>query len=217
MFGVAVPRGTAAAVALALLLALPGAAVAVFAAYRMPHGKAWNRSERYTVKKGDSLSALSRRFYGTPSRWKMLARFNRTQDIRPGQVLLVPREGLFVYPDWPLYAVLAVALAAVILAAGRGVLPQEGAEKTLVTIAACGTCLSVLAATVLGVALALLAHPWLAAPAGFAGLVCGVTFPGLVFHGAGVSAGRSVAGGMLVLFACGVAAGTFCYFAMFIP
>lgn len=50
----------------------------------------------YTVVKGDTLSAIAKRFYGKASQWKRIHEANKDQVpnpdlIRPGQVLRIPR------------------------------------------------------------------------------------------------------------------------------
>jgi nucleoid-associated protein YgaU len=50
----------------------------------------------YTVKKGDTLSALAQRFYGDESRWPEIYAANRDKIadphwIYPGQVFSIPR------------------------------------------------------------------------------------------------------------------------------
>lgn len=51
--------------------------------------------ESYTVKSGDTLSAIAERHYGEASRWREIFEANRDQIddpdlIRPGQVLRLP-------------------------------------------------------------------------------------------------------------------------------
>ncbi len=51
----------------------------------------------YTVKKGDTLSAIAQQHYGKASRWHAIFEANRDQIddpdlIRPGQVLKLPAE-----------------------------------------------------------------------------------------------------------------------------
>lgn len=51
--------------------------------------------QSYTVQAGDTLSRISRRVYGTPSRWSDIFSANRDQlpspdALRPGQVLRIP-------------------------------------------------------------------------------------------------------------------------------
>ncbi|MFG0329016.1 MAG: LysM peptidoglycan-binding domain-containing protein [Phycisphaerales bacterium] len=50
---------------------------------------------RYVVASGDTLSAISRRFYGDPNLWRTIFDANRDQlpsanDLRPGMELLIP-------------------------------------------------------------------------------------------------------------------------------
>lgn len=52
-------------------------------------------SNRYLVRKGDTLTAISKRFYGTTTRWKDLLAANRRvlrspRDLRAGQTLSLP-------------------------------------------------------------------------------------------------------------------------------
>jgi nucleoid-associated protein YgaU len=52
--------------------------------------------QSYTVVKGDTLSAIAKRFYGKGSLWKKLHDANRDQIpnpdlIKPGQVLRIPK------------------------------------------------------------------------------------------------------------------------------
>lgn len=54
-------------------------------------------SATYTVKKGDTLSAIAQQHYGKASRWHAIFEANRGQIedpdlIRPGQVLRLPAE-----------------------------------------------------------------------------------------------------------------------------
>lgn len=51
------------------------------------------KPRRHTVKAGQTLSSISRKYYGTPNRWRRIAEANRIRDprkIRPGQVLKIP-------------------------------------------------------------------------------------------------------------------------------
>jgi nucleoid-associated protein YgaU len=52
---------------------------------------------KYTVRKGDTLSAIAKREYGKESEWRRIFEANRDQIdnpdlIRPGQELTIPRE-----------------------------------------------------------------------------------------------------------------------------
>ena len=52
--------------------------------------------QSYTVVKGDTLSAIAKRYYGKASLWRTLHEANRDQIpnpdlIRPGQVLRIPK------------------------------------------------------------------------------------------------------------------------------
>ena len=52
---------------------------------------------RYTVRRGDTLSTIAQRFYGSPARWGWLYQANRSviKDpnlISPGEVLNIPDE-----------------------------------------------------------------------------------------------------------------------------
>lgn len=52
-------------------------------------------SSRYLVRKGDTLTGISKRFYGTSVRWKDLLAANRRvlsspRDLRAGQTLSLP-------------------------------------------------------------------------------------------------------------------------------
>jgi nucleoid-associated protein YgaU len=52
---------------------------------------------KYTVRKGDTLSAIAKREYGKASEWRRIFEANRDQIdnpdlIRPGQELTIPRE-----------------------------------------------------------------------------------------------------------------------------
>ncbi|TBR09722.1 MAG: LysM peptidoglycan-binding domain-containing protein [Lysobacter sp.] len=52
-------------------------------------------AQRYTVKRGDTLSHIAKHFYGHSSRWKAIFDANRDQlkdpdRIRPGQELVIP-------------------------------------------------------------------------------------------------------------------------------
>ena len=53
-------------------------------------------SQSYTVVKGDTLSAIAKRFYGKASAWTKIHEANRDQIsnpdlIRPGQVFRIPK------------------------------------------------------------------------------------------------------------------------------
>jgi nucleoid-associated protein YgaU len=53
--------------------------------------------KKYTVRKGDTLQSISRKFYGTTRRWNELYKLNRSRlknsdKIYPGQVIEVPVE-----------------------------------------------------------------------------------------------------------------------------
>lgn len=57
------------------------------------------RIEKYTVKKGDTLQKIAKKFYGTSKKWTKI--FNANKDvlsgpdkIYPGQVISIPVEGL---------------------------------------------------------------------------------------------------------------------------
>ncbi|MEP6632933.1 MAG: LysM peptidoglycan-binding domain-containing protein [Luteimonas sp.] len=52
-------------------------------------------AQTYTVQKGDTLSHISKHFYGKASRWNAIFEANRDQLddpdlIKPGQVLKIP-------------------------------------------------------------------------------------------------------------------------------
>ena len=52
-------------------------------------------AQRYTVKSGDTLTAIAQRFYGDGSKWRRIHEANRAQIpnpdlIRPGQELTIP-------------------------------------------------------------------------------------------------------------------------------
>ena len=52
-------------------------------------------AQSYTVVKGDSLSRIAKRFYGSANRWKLIYEANRDQIkdpdlIKPGQVFVSP-------------------------------------------------------------------------------------------------------------------------------
>jgi nucleoid-associated protein YgaU len=58
------------------------------------HGQA-PAGSRYTVQKGDTLSAIAKREYGNPNEWRRIYEANRDQIddpdlIRPGQQLTIP-------------------------------------------------------------------------------------------------------------------------------
>lgn len=50
----------------------------------------------YTVKKGDTLRKLADRFYGSPAKWKLIAKANDIKkpgaDLKPGRVLRIPKK-----------------------------------------------------------------------------------------------------------------------------
>jgi nucleoid-associated protein YgaU len=51
----------------------------------------------YTVRAGDTLASISRRYYGKPHHWKRIYMANQNvlsspDAIRPGQVLAVPAQ-----------------------------------------------------------------------------------------------------------------------------
>lgn len=53
--------------------------------------------QTYTVQKGDTLSHISKQFYGKASKWNAIFEANRDQlddpdRIQPGQVLKIPAE-----------------------------------------------------------------------------------------------------------------------------
>ncbi len=53
--------------------------------------------EEYTVAAGDNLSAISKKFYGTPNNWKAIYEANKDvikdpNVIRPGMVLKIPKQ-----------------------------------------------------------------------------------------------------------------------------
>lgn len=55
-------------------------------------------AQTYTVEKGDTLSHISRHFYGKANRWNAIFEANRDQlddpdKIFPGQVLKIPARG----------------------------------------------------------------------------------------------------------------------------
>lgn len=57
--------------------------------------KVGSPEQTYTVQKGDTLSAISKQFYGKASRWNAIFEANRDQlddpdRIKPGQVLKIP-------------------------------------------------------------------------------------------------------------------------------
>lgn len=59
-------------------------------------GDSGRRPRRHTVKRGDTLMKISRKYYGTTARWKRIARANKIRDARPrkslkvGKVLKIP-------------------------------------------------------------------------------------------------------------------------------
>lgn len=61
----------------------------------VPREEAAVKAVEYEIKPGDTLSAISKRFYGTTTHAEYLLEFNRdrirdARSIRPGQVILVP-------------------------------------------------------------------------------------------------------------------------------
>ena len=53
--------------------------------------------KRYTVRKGDTLQSISKKFYGTTKRWKEIYNVNRQvlkspDEIYPGQIIEIPIE-----------------------------------------------------------------------------------------------------------------------------
>jgi nucleoid-associated protein YgaU len=55
------------------------------------------KSQTYTVKKGDSLSKISLKVYGTTKQWKKIVDANKdklghSQVLRPGMILTIPTE-----------------------------------------------------------------------------------------------------------------------------
>ncbi|AWV06002.1 LysM peptidoglycan-binding domain-containing protein [Marilutibacter maris] len=53
--------------------------------------------QAYTVEKGDTLSAIAKRFYGSAGKWPLIFEANRDQldnpdRIFPGQVLRIPAD-----------------------------------------------------------------------------------------------------------------------------
>lgn len=49
----------------------------------------------YVVRRGDTLSAIAQRFYGSASRWRVIARANNLKDpkrLRVGMELVIPQE-----------------------------------------------------------------------------------------------------------------------------
>ncbi len=67
-------------------------------------GQSEPAAQTYTVEKGDSLSKISRQFYGEASRWREIFEANRDQlddpdRIFPGQVLKIPQDGSDGPPD----------------------------------------------------------------------------------------------------------------------
>lgn len=56
------------------------------------------KKQSYTVQKGDSLSKISLKFYGTTKQWKKIVEANkdklgRSQTLKPGMVLIIPGDG----------------------------------------------------------------------------------------------------------------------------
>lgn len=56
------------------------------------------KPQTYTVVKGDSLSKISQKVYGSTKYWKRIVDANkdklgRSQTLRPGMVLVIPKEG----------------------------------------------------------------------------------------------------------------------------
>lgn len=59
--------------------------------------KVGSPEQTYTVQQGDTLSAISKQFYGKASRWNAIFEANRDQlddpdRIKPGQVLKIPAD-----------------------------------------------------------------------------------------------------------------------------
>lgn len=55
------------------------------------------RTRRYTVESGDTLSRIAERYYGEPSKWRLIYEANRDTIsnpdlIYPGQELQIPEE-----------------------------------------------------------------------------------------------------------------------------
>ncbi len=60
-----------------------------------PAEKVGSAEQTYTVQKGDTLSHISKQFYGKSSKWNTIFEANRDQLddpdlIKPGQVLKIP-------------------------------------------------------------------------------------------------------------------------------
>ncbi len=58
-------------------------------------GKGRKLPTRVTAKKGDTLRSLSARFYGTPAKWRLIARANKIRDpkrLKAGTRLRIPKE-----------------------------------------------------------------------------------------------------------------------------
>ena len=63
-------------------------------AVTQPTGK---KQQNYTVLKGDSLSKISHKFYGSTKYWKRIVEANKdklghSQTLRPGMVLVIPKD-----------------------------------------------------------------------------------------------------------------------------
>jgi nucleoid-associated protein YgaU len=59
--------------------------------------KVGSAEQTYTVQKGDTLSHISKHFYGKASKWNAIFEANRDQlddpdRIKPGQVLKIPAD-----------------------------------------------------------------------------------------------------------------------------
>ncbi len=72
----------------------------IFAQYKsetavLPRAKAKPvKGTSYTVQKGDSLQRISKRFYGTNSRWMQISKANKLKStsIKPGLKLFIPSK-----------------------------------------------------------------------------------------------------------------------------
>ncbi|MEG1971501.1 MAG: LysM peptidoglycan-binding domain-containing protein, partial [Burkholderiaceae bacterium] len=57
-------------------------------------GKGGKKGRKYKVQKGDTLRKLANKFYGSPSKWKIVAKANgiksATAKLKPGRVLTIP-------------------------------------------------------------------------------------------------------------------------------
>lgn len=56
------------------------------------------KPQTYTVQKGDSLSKISQKVYGSTKYWKRIVEANKdklghSQTLRPGMVLVIPKDG----------------------------------------------------------------------------------------------------------------------------